>query len=99
VESRCLGAFSDGLRAGRLGFDSRQCNISVLPYFYEIGKSKAIPITFLGGLYGSEMLRILHYLDIRLTDVSKVVSPTHRQRSAPQKHYFCLWYSFLLEAE
>jgi hypothetical protein len=36
----------------------------------------------------------------RLTDGGKVVSPTHRQCSAPQKTlFFCIWYSFLLEAE
>jgi hypothetical protein len=34
------------------------------------------------------MLRIPHCLDIRLTDGGKVVSPTHRPRSTPQKHYF-----------
>jgi hypothetical protein len=34
------------------------------------------------------MLRIQHCLDNRLTDGGKIVSPTHRQRSAPQKHYF-----------
>jgi hypothetical protein len=34
------------------------------------------------------MLRIPHFLDNRLTDGDEVVSPTHRQRSTPQKHYF-----------
>jgi hypothetical protein len=32
------------------------------------------------------MLRIPHCLDSRLTDGSEVVIPTHRPRSAPQKH-------------
>jgi hypothetical protein len=42
------------------------------------------------------MLRIPHCLDNRLTDNGKFVSPTHRERSIPLKHYFfCLWYSFL----
>jgi hypothetical protein len=34
------------------------------------------------------MLRIPHRLDNRLTDDGKVVSPTRRPRSTPQKHYF-----------
>jgi hypothetical protein len=34
------------------------------------------------------MLRIEHRLDNRLTDGGKFVSPTHRLRSTPQKHYF-----------
>jgi hypothetical protein len=33
------------------------------------------------------MLRIPHCLDNRLTDDSKVVSPTHRPHSTPQKYY------------
>jgi hypothetical protein len=31
-----------------------------------------------GGPWCCEMLRIPHFLDIRLTDGGKVVSPTHR---------------------
>jgi hypothetical protein len=50
-------------------------------------KSKAIPVTGRGGLWGCEMLRIPHYLDNRLTDGGKVVSPTHRPHFTPQKHY------------
>jgi hypothetical protein len=34
------------------------------------------------------MLKILHCLDNRLTDGGKVVSLTHRLRSALQKHYY-----------
>jgi hypothetical protein len=34
------------------------------------------------------MLRIPHCLDNRLIDGRKVVSPTHRPRSTPPKHYF-----------
>jgi hypothetical protein len=34
------------------------------------------------------MLRIPHRLDSWLTDSGKVVSPTHRPRSTPQKHHF-----------
>jgi hypothetical protein len=33
------------------------------------------------------MLRIPHCLDNRLTDGDEVVSPTHRPRSTPQKHF------------
>jgi hypothetical protein len=33
------------------------------------------------------MLRVPHCLDSRLTDGGKVVSPTQRPRSSPQKHY------------
>jgi hypothetical protein len=51
-------------------------------------KSKTIPVTGRGGLYGCEMLRIPHCLDNRLTDGGKVASPTHRPRSTPQKHYY-----------
>jgi hypothetical protein len=38
--------------------------------------------------YGGEMSRIPHCLDNGLTESGKVVSPTHRPRSTPQKHYF-----------
>jgi hypothetical protein len=42
------------------------------------------------GLWDCEMLRILHCVDDRLTDGGKVVSPTYRPLSTPQKHYFLL---------
>jgi hypothetical protein len=51
-------------------------------------KSKAIPVTGLGGLYGCEMLRIPHCLDNRFTDGGKVVSPMHLPHFTPQKHYY-----------
>jgi hypothetical protein len=38
-------------------------------------KSKAIPVTGRGGLWGCEMLRIPHCLDNRLINGGKVVSP------------------------
>jgi hypothetical protein len=44
-------------------------------------------------------LRIPHCVDNRLRHGGKVVSPTHRPRFTSQKHYFCFWHSFLLEAE
>jgi hypothetical protein len=51
-------------------------------------RSKGIPVTGRGGLYVSEMLRIPRCLDIWLTGGGKVVTPTHRLHSTPQKHYF-----------
>jgi hypothetical protein len=39
------------------------------------------------GLQGCEILRIPHWLDSWLTDGAEVVSPTHRPRSTPQKHF------------
>jgi hypothetical protein len=51
-------------------------------------KSKAIHLTSLEGLWGCEMLRIPHCLDIRLRDGGKVVSPKHPPRFIPQKHYY-----------
>jgi hypothetical protein len=37
------------------------------------------------------MLRIPHYLDNRLIDGGKVVSPTHRTHFTRQKHYFLMF--------
>jgi hypothetical protein len=62
-------------------------------------KSKAIPVTRRGGLYGCEMLRMPHCLDNRLIDDCEVISLTRRSRSTGQKHSFLLWYPFLLECE
>jgi hypothetical protein len=45
--------------------------------FQQLKKSKAIPVTGLGGLYSCEMLRIPHCLDTGLTDGGKVVSRPH----------------------
>jgi hypothetical protein len=47
-------------------------------------------VTGRGGLYGSEMPRIPHYLDNQLTNDSEVVSLTRRPRSTLQKHSFLL---------
>jgi hypothetical protein len=41
-------------------------------------------------------LRLPHFLDNRLTDGGKVVSPTRRPLFTPQEDS---WYSFLLEDE
>jgi hypothetical protein len=49
---------------------------------------KTIPVTGSGSLSGYEILRIPHCLGNRLKDGGKVVSPTNRPRSIPQKNYF-----------
>jgi hypothetical protein len=59
-------------------------------------KGKAIPVTGHEGPYGSETLRLPHFLDSWLTDGSEVVSPTHWPPFTPQEDS-C--YSFPLEAE
>jgi hypothetical protein len=51
-------------------------------------ESEAILVTGLGGLWGCEVLRILHCLESWLTYDGKVVSPKHRARPTPHKHYF-----------
>jgi hypothetical protein len=50
--------------------------------------SKVIHVTGSGGLYGFEMLRILHCLDSRLKDDSEVVSITRRLRFTPRNIIF-----------
>jgi hypothetical protein len=47
--------------------------------------SKAILVAGRGGLQDSEMLRIPHFLDNRLTDGSGVVSLTRQQRFIPKE--------------
>jgi hypothetical protein len=45
------------------------------------GKGKDIPVTGHGGPYGCERSRLPHYLDKRLTDSGKVVSPMrHKEK-------------------
>jgi hypothetical protein len=67
---------------------------NVYPWGFTVGlilkkvKSKAIPVIGLGGLLGCEMLMFSHFLDSRLTDGGKVVSPTHRPHFTPHKHYY-----------
>jgi hypothetical protein len=61
--------------------------IHIIIYSYKV-KKYGIPVTGLGGLEGRETLRIPHFLDNRLTDGGKVVSPTHRLCFTPQKHYY-----------
>jgi hypothetical protein len=75
-------------------------SILIAVAFSEVkAKSKAIPVTGRGGLYGWKMLRIPHCLDNGLTDGSKVVSLTHLPLYSPESLFFCFWYSFLLKAE
>jgi hypothetical protein len=49
------------------------------------GKGKAILVTGRGGPYGCETLRLLHFLDNRITDGSEVVSLTRRPPFTPQE--------------
>jgi hypothetical protein len=55
-------------------------------YQYTVIKSKAIPVTGLGGPYRCETSRLPHFLDFQLTDGSEVVSlrvtPSNKQKSA-----------------
>jgi hypothetical protein len=60
--------------------------LSEFPTGVGILRSKAIPVTGRGGLYGDD--EIPHCLDNRLTDGGKVVSPTYRPHFTLQKHYF-----------
>jgi hypothetical protein len=69
------------------GLDGPWSYTSTLLYVFMV-KKKAIPITGLGGLQGCEILGIPHYLDSRLIDGGKVVSPTHQLHFSPQKHYY-----------
>jgi hypothetical protein len=52
--------------------------------------SKAIPVNGSRDLYGSEMSRVPHCLDNRLTDGGEVVSLTLQPHSSPQKHFLVL---------
>jgi hypothetical protein len=53
--------------------------------FKSSSKNKTIPVTDLGGPYGCETSRLLHFLDNRLTDGGEVVSLTRRQFFNPQE--------------
>jgi hypothetical protein len=55
-------------------------------------KGKAIPVTGHEGPWGCETSRLPHFLDTRLTDGGKVVSPTRRTPFTPRKTsgtHFC----------
>jgi hypothetical protein len=49
--------------------------------------AETIPVTGRRGLWRCVVLRIPYCLDNRLTYGGEVVSPTHRSRSTPQKHF------------
>jgi hypothetical protein len=56
-----------------------------LPTAKSVSKSsKALPVTGRGGPLGCDMLRFPHFLDNRLIDGGKVVSPTHRPPFTPK---------------
>jgi hypothetical protein len=84
-EARPEGLFHDQDDDGRTVWEGKKC--------------KDIPVTGRGGPYGCERSRLPHYLDKRLTDGGKVVSPTCRPPFTPRFLFQDSWYSFLLEAE
>jgi hypothetical protein len=51
-------------------------------------KSKAIPVTGRGDLWGCGMLRIPQCLDNQIMDGGKVVSPTHQLLFTPRTLFF-----------
>jgi hypothetical protein len=64
---------------------SRLYNLSFLPSRKKVKKkSKVIPVTGRAGPYGCERSRLPHFLDKRLTDGGKVVSPTRWPPFTPQ---------------
>jgi hypothetical protein len=72
-----LRAGLDAMSRGEALAPARSLSVSTEPSRLSTGH---------GGPYGCEILRIQHCLDSRLTDGGKVVSPTHRPCSTPQKH-------------
>jgi hypothetical protein len=52
-------------------------------YFIKSKIGKDIPVTGRGGSYGCERSSLPHFLDKRLTDGGKVVSPTRRPPFTP----------------
>jgi hypothetical protein len=65
-------------------------------YLNKSKKCKASTVTGYGGLQGSEMSRVPHFLDNRLADGGEVVNLTRRPLYIPQEES---WYSFLSGAE
>jgi hypothetical protein len=51
--------------------------------FHNVKGNKDIPVSGHGGPSGCERLRLPHYLDKRLIDGGKVVSPTRRPHFDP----------------
>jgi hypothetical protein len=60
--------------------------VAVITVKHRLGKD--IAVTGHGGPYGCERLRFPHYLDKRLIDGGKVVSPTRRVHLTPRFLYF-----------
>jgi hypothetical protein len=56
-------------------------------FFFDAKKGKDILVTGRGGPWGCERSRLPHYLDKRLTDGGKVVSPTRRPPFTPRFHF------------
>jgi hypothetical protein len=54
----------------------------------KVSNSKDIPVPGRGGPQGCKRLRLPHYLDKRLIDGGKVVSPTRRLHFTPRFLYF-----------
>jgi hypothetical protein len=60
--------------------------------YKKVKKGKTIPVTSRGGPYGCETSRFPYFLDNRLTDGGKVVSPKRRPPFTPGKisdTHFC----------
>jgi hypothetical protein len=57
---------------------------------------KALPVTGLGGPYGSEMSMLPRFIDIRFTTGAETVSLTRRPPFSPQEDS---WHSFVLKVE
>jgi hypothetical protein len=53
-------------------------------YKRQKGKGKDISVTDRGGSYGCERLKLPHYLDKRLIDGDKAISPTRRPHFTPR---------------
>jgi hypothetical protein len=77
-------------------------SLQVFPVRYEHyvdRKSKAVPVTGRGHLWACEMLRIPHHIDSSRMAVTLTASSIGRPLLLRNISYFCLWYSFLAEAE
>jgi hypothetical protein len=68
--------FGHGLQTGARQQDR-------LPVVNSTSSERNYPVTGLGGLWGCEILRIQHCLDIRQTGGGKFVSPTHQPHFTP----------------
>jgi hypothetical protein len=103
IDNDCPLARPQGLvRPEGLGkFKTSPATFRLVAWHLNRYKSKAVPVTGCGDLYGCEMLRIPHCLDSRLIDGGKAVAPRTGRTLLPRNIIFfkCFRYSFLLEAE